>query len=194
MVLASEAGPIAHRRGSHWRPTGCVPTVPCRRPRERPQVPLDSISIRRHKKFSSHLEFFCLSLACIICRHYLPTTRMVNEPGTIAPRRVPVAHPRRRSGLRGNQQYMAGLSIQRERFRAAHGLQILFDGENCWAILFDDGQVPSPCELKASMVLGLNTAPSVPCPIGNVVMILPSVALSTPCSAEPGRWRTESDS
>ena len=39
--------------------------------------------------------------------------------------------------------------------------------------------VPSPCELKASMLLGLNPPPSVPLPIGSVARILPSSALRT---------------
>ena len=34
--------------------------------------------------------------------------------------------------------------------------------------------VPSRCELNASIVLGLKTAPSVPIPIGSDVMIFPS--------------------
>jgi hypothetical protein len=36
--------------------------------------------------------------------------------------------------------------------------------------------VPSPCELKASIVVELKVAPSVPLPIGRSVMICPSVA------------------
>ena len=39
--------------------------------------------------------------------------------------------------------------------------------------------VPSPCELMASMVFGLNPPPSVPRPMGTVARILPSSALST---------------
>ena len=38
--------------------------------------------------------------------------------------------------------------------------------------------MPSPLELKASIVLGLNVAPSVPWPIGSVSRILPSSELS----------------
>src|SRR4029077_2779256 len=37
--------------------------------------------------------------------------------------------------------------------------------------------VPSPCELKASMVLGLNPPPSTPLPMGSVARIFPSSAL-----------------
>ena len=36
--------------------------------------------------------------------------------------------------------------------------------------------VPSPCELKASMVAGLKVAPSQPTPVGRSVMMWPSVA------------------
>src|SRR6202140_5303571 len=36
--------------------------------------------------------------------------------------------------------------------------------------------VPSPCELKASIVAGLKVAPSDPLPMGRSVMICPSVA------------------
>src|SRR5215831_11704357 len=36
--------------------------------------------------------------------------------------------------------------------------------------------VPSPCELNASIVAGLNTAPSQPLPMGRSVIICPSVA------------------
>ena len=40
-------------------------------------------------------------------------------------------------------------------------------------------RVPSPWELNASMVFGLNPPPSVPLPIGKVARIFPSSALST---------------
>ena len=41
-------------------------------------------------------------------------------------------------------------------------------------------KVPSaPCELKASMVAGLNSAESQPRPVGREVMILPSAAFKT---------------
>ena len=39
--------------------------------------------------------------------------------------------------------------------------------------------VPSPCELNASIVAGLKTAPSTPVPMGSDVMILPSVFMIT---------------
>ena len=41
---------------------------------------------------------------------------------------------------------------------------------------FTTVSVPSPCELKASIVAGLKVAPSDPLPMGRSVMICPSVA------------------
>ena len=46
-------------------------------------------------------------------------------------------------------------------------------------------RVPSPCELNASMVSGLNPAPSTPAPIGSVVMILPSSATKYANNLQP---------
>src|SRR5260221_11734666 len=113
-------------------------------------------------------------------RRYLPTTRIVNEPGTAAPG---VARPPPGGGggagprswlivkmwfvLLSNVIVRAPFIVS--RFCSTSKLVGLFS--------LTTVNVPLPCVLKASIVDGLNTAPSDPPASGRLVKILPSLAL-----------------
>src|SRR5438093_3883860 len=113
-------------------------------------------------------------------RIHLPIMRIVNEPGIGAPR-----PPRPPPGGGGGADPRSSLIVKMRfvllsnvivrapfivcRFCSTSKLVGLFS--------LTIVSVPLPCVLKASMVEGLNTAPSDPPASGRLVMILPSLAL-----------------
>jgi hypothetical protein len=117
-----------------------------------------------------------LNMAC----SYLPITRIVNDPGTTAP-----WAPRPPPGGGGGAGPRSWLIVRMwfvllskvivrapfivSRFCSTSKLVGLFS--------FTTVNVPLPCVLNASIVEGLNTAPSDPPASGTLVRILPSVAL-----------------
>ena len=112
---------------------------------------------------------------------YLPTIRSTNEPGSMGPRGGPAGRAGAPGGAGANS---ADISKMWFVFRSivsvlATGMVVRFCSTTKLVGLFSliTVSVPSLCELNASIVDGLNTAPSVPAPIGTVVMILPSLAL-----------------
>src|ERR1019366_7903298 len=123
---------------------------------------------------------------------YLPTTRIENESGNIGPRAGP--RPPRPCGGAPPAGGVAGgggggpysAAIVSMWFVFVSNVSVLAPAivwRSCSTAklvgLFSLTivLVPLPCELKASIVAGLNTAPSEPPASGSEVMILPSSAL-----------------
>src|SRR5260221_2652400 len=113
-------------------------------------------------------------------RRYLPTTRIVNEPGTAAPgvARPPPggggpAGPRSMLIVRMWFVLLSNVIVRAPfivfRFCSTSKLVGLFS--------LTMVSVPLPCVLNASMVDGLNAAPSEPPASGSFARIFPSVAL-----------------
>ena len=113
-------------------------------------------------------------------RLYLPIIRIVNEPGTAAPwgPRPPPgggggAGPRSWLIVRMWFVLLSNVIVRApfivSRFCSTSKLVGLFS--------LTTVNVPLPCVLKASIVEGLNTAPSEPPASGRLVRILPSSAL-----------------
>src|SRR5271154_5717204 len=116
------------------------------------------------------------------CSHrilrYLPATRIENVPGTMAERAG-----RSPGGTVGAVNSAATVKI---RFVFASSVRVLARGivsRVCSTVKlvgpfsFTIVSVPSFWELNASVVFGLNAAPSEPRPIGRVARIFPSPAL-----------------
>src|ERR1019366_145114 len=116
---------------------------------------------------------------------YLPTTTMEKVSGTIAPRpppRPPAAGGAVGAGGAANSAVISRMLLvllSRVRVLARTGVVTVCSTTKVVGLFsLITVSVPSPCELKASMVAGLKTAPSVPAPRGRAAMNLPSSALS----------------
>src|SRR5437867_7540585 len=94
---------------------------------------------------------------------------------------APAASGRRRLRCRptllAHRQDVIRLTIERDCSGAVHRLKVLFDLETRGLFSLIMVNVPLPCVLKASIVEGLNTAPSDPPASGRLAMILPSAAV-----------------
>ena len=111
-------------------------------------------------------------------RPYLPTIRSTNEPGSMGPRGGPAGRAGAPGGAGANSADISKTWFVLRSIVSvlATGMVVRFCSITKLVGLFSliTVSVPSLCELNASIVDGLNTAPSVPAPIGTVVMILPS--------------------
>src|ERR1017187_3973803 len=114
---------------------------------------------------------------------YFPTTIIENESGTICPRRCPGG-----GGVNSPVIEKIWFVLVSTVIVRAPSFVCAFCSTSKLVGLFSlmTVSVPSPCELNASIVFGLNPAPSTPLPIGRVVMILPSSAFRITMVA--GSW------